>query len=508
MTMYAWPRVPPLRQLRAGGIRPAWQSNVLRPRVAATTVLPAAARPRRAAPGRHRLPCSPRTRRSPAGCPTGSTSPSCGSPPAPRRTGRRATFDAEKPVIVFAGRAESVRGVDTLIEAFPRVLDHVPGATLRLLLIPRPELAALVDRVAAAGDLRSRDRRHRPGARTCSPSSPTPRSGPGRSSSTTRPPRRRWRSPRRLSVGLPVVATDVGCVRAVVEPDVNGLTVPPGDPDALATALLRLLTDRDHWQRLAAAGPATTRHLGWSRAAEVTATAYRTALGPLNGVAVPGGARPVPPTTRASEHGHRAQDRRAQQAPRRVRDLRVPRTDLDGRRTGQGGDRWPGSVGCPSGRPLLRDDHPARFTGRDRPRRRRGPGQPAAAVAGPGLRRARPAPIGQHGLGAPPLVPVALHRRIEVRDPRGRTHPPDRPAGDAVQVHGRRAQHRHDAGLAGHPVVPRRTPLEPPPRTARPSGASSGPERVGARRGRRSDRRRPSAGTWSRSAARGARRRR
>jgi glycosyltransferase involved in cell wall biosynthesis len=81
-----------------------------------------------------------------------------------------------------------------------------------------------------------------------------------------------------LSVGLPTVATDVGCVRAVVEPDVNGLTVPPGDAPALATAILRLLTDRDHWQRLATAGPVTTRQLSWSRAAEVTDTAYRTAL--------------------------------------------------------------------------------------------------------------------------------------------------------------------------------------------------------------------------------------
>ena len=32
LTMYAWPRVPPLRQLRAGGLGPAWRSNVLRPR--------------------------------------------------------------------------------------------------------------------------------------------------------------------------------------------------------------------------------------------------------------------------------------------------------------------------------------------------------------------------------------------------------------------------------------------------------------------------------------------
>ena len=179
---------------------------------------------------------------------------------------------------MFAGRAESVRGVDTLIDAFPRVLDHVPGATLKLLLIPRPELDSLVDRVAAAGisdrvtivtdpvpDLLAELAAAQVGA------------WPFKFDYTTSPPA--MAIAEALSVGLPVVATDVGCVRAVVEPGVNGMTVRPGDAPALATALLRLLTDREHWQRLATAGPITTRALSWSRAAEVTDSAYRTALG-------------------------------------------------------------------------------------------------------------------------------------------------------------------------------------------------------------------------------------
>ena len=191
---------------------------------------------------------------------------------------RRATFEAEKPVVVFAGRAESVRGVDTLIDAFPRVLEHAPGATLKLLLIPRPELRSLVDRVAAAGI----------SDRVTVVTDPVPDllaelSGaqvgawPFKFDYTTSPPA--MAIAEALSIGLPTVATEVGCVRAVVEPDVNGLTVPPGDARALATAILRLLTDRVLWQRLATAGPATTRQLSWSRAAEVTDAAYRTALG-------------------------------------------------------------------------------------------------------------------------------------------------------------------------------------------------------------------------------------
>ncbi|MCB0921960.1 MAG: glycogen synthase, partial [Actinobacteria bacterium] len=40
LTMYAWPVLPSLRRLRAGGVRAAMQSNVLRPRVLASSVLP------------------------------------------------------------------------------------------------------------------------------------------------------------------------------------------------------------------------------------------------------------------------------------------------------------------------------------------------------------------------------------------------------------------------------------------------------------------------------------
>lgn len=293
ITMYAWPRLPQVRQLRAAGLGPTWRSNVVRPRVAATTALTpgvvhAALRragtsvvltpdpevSRRLSLGRPGwLPIGRRQRRS-RRQDTPVVRLSSGAP----EDERRAVADREKPVIVFAGRAESVRGVDTLIDAFPQVLEHVPGATLKLLLIPRPELGSLVDRVAAAGIAE----------RVTIVTDPVPDllaelagaqigAWPFKFDYTTSPPA--MAIAEALSVGLPTVATQVGCVRAVIEPDVNGLTVPPGDAPALATALLRLITDADLWQRLAAAGPATTRRLSWSRAAEATDAAYRRALG-------------------------------------------------------------------------------------------------------------------------------------------------------------------------------------------------------------------------------------
>ncbi|MGE0229526.1 MAG: glycosyltransferase [Dehalococcoidia bacterium] len=46
-----------------------------------------------------------------------------------------------------------------------------------------------------------------------------------------------------MACGIPVVATDVGAVREVVEDGATGFVVPPLDPDATARATLRLLDD-------------------------------------------------------------------------------------------------------------------------------------------------------------------------------------------------------------------------------------------------------------------------
>jgi glycosyltransferase involved in cell wall biosynthesis len=57
-----------------------------------------------------------------------------------------------------------------------------------------------------------------------------------------------------MAAGLPVVASDVGGVGEIVVDQQTGLLVPPGDPDALAAALERLLADPALRHRLGAAG--------------------------------------------------------------------------------------------------------------------------------------------------------------------------------------------------------------------------------------------------------------
>lgn len=56
-----------------------------------------------------------------------------------------------------------------------------------------------------------------------------------------------------LALGLPVVATGVGGITEVVDDGVEGRLVPPGQPTALAAALLEVLSDKDRRAAMARA---------------------------------------------------------------------------------------------------------------------------------------------------------------------------------------------------------------------------------------------------------------
>ncbi|HEY0071695.1 MAG TPA: glycosyltransferase [Chloroflexia bacterium] len=57
-----------------------------------------------------------------------------------------------------------------------------------------------------------------------------------------------------LAAGCPVVSTDVGGVSEIVRHNVTGLLVPPADPEALAAAIIEMLSDPERARSLASNG--------------------------------------------------------------------------------------------------------------------------------------------------------------------------------------------------------------------------------------------------------------
>jgi alpha-maltose-1-phosphate synthase len=286
-TLYGWPRLPGPAAARHATPAQLCRSNVVRPRVLVSTALPPALVARLLRAGDTRAVLSP--------------DPSVVSrlaqhgvmvrplPSGASEDHRRATFRPEAPVVLFAGRSETVRGIDVLLRALPLVRQVVPDARLRLLLLPTVELPSVLQQVhrsglggavevttTAVGDLADELAAAQVGA------------WPFKFDYTTSPPA--MAVAEAMAVGLPVVSTPVACVRAVAEDGRNADLVPVGDHRALAVAIAALLTDRERWTARAAAGLATVRgSASWAAAARVVADAYATATAEhRSGLVVPG----------------------------------------------------------------------------------------------------------------------------------------------------------------------------------------------------------------------------
>ena len=80
-----------------------------------------------------------------------------------------------------------------------------------------------------------------------------------------------------MACGTPLVATSAGALPEVVGD--AALVVPPGDPEALAAAVGRLLDDPELAARLGAAGrERVVERFTWRAVAEQTVAWYRTVL--------------------------------------------------------------------------------------------------------------------------------------------------------------------------------------------------------------------------------------
>jgi len=80
-----------------------------------------------------------------------------------------------------------------------------------------------------------------------------------------------------MAVGTPVVCTRTQGALEIVKDGEDGLIVPPGDDDALADAIVRVLSDRQLAKRLMTSGQKTVHEkFSWEKTAKKTLALYRT----------------------------------------------------------------------------------------------------------------------------------------------------------------------------------------------------------------------------------------
>ncbi|TNF37727.1 MAG: glycosyltransferase family 1 protein [Deltaproteobacteria bacterium] len=179
---------------------------------------------------------------------------------------------APAPTVLGFGFIGPYKGVDVLLRALPAVRRAVPGARVAIVGRPRGPLAPILRLVTELGlddavELRTEhvpeaDLGHVFGAAhvVALPYRAIAQSGVAITACT---------------FGKALVASDVGGLGELVREAENGLLVPPGDPEALAEALVRVLTDHalratfEARSRRHAEGP-----LAWAPIAERTLAAY------------------------------------------------------------------------------------------------------------------------------------------------------------------------------------------------------------------------------------------
>lgn len=145
----------------------------------------------------------------------------------------------EHPVALFVGVLEHYKGIDELAAAWRAAEPRVPGATLHVIGSGsrRHVVGALQEKVNwteqtdSAGVAEALDR-------AWTLVLPSRNEGMGRVVLEA------------FCRNRPVVGSDVGGIADLVRDGENGLLVPPRDPDALAEALVRILSDRELAERL------------------------------------------------------------------------------------------------------------------------------------------------------------------------------------------------------------------------------------------------------------------
>jgi len=195
--------------------------------------------------------------------------------PARRTRIRRQLGLGDGPLVLFAGDVEPQRGSDVLVKAAPRIMQALPGAEIVVAARAKTERSRAHHTAleTQARRLGVADRIHFMGETgsihdllTCADAQVLAAASL----------EKKMDYPlvllEGLARGLPMVVTDRPPLSELLEEgrDGAGLGVPPGDPDAVAEAVVRLCGDAEAHSRARAAARAAARDF----APEVMATAY------------------------------------------------------------------------------------------------------------------------------------------------------------------------------------------------------------------------------------------
>jgi glycogen(starch) synthase len=189
-----------------------------------------------------------------------------------------------RPTILFAGRLEYEKGVQTLLEAMPDIERELPGVELIVAGngTYRPELERVAQELELDGSVRFQGFAEETRLRTLY-----------READVAVVPS--LYEPFGLVVleamasGTPVVAAETGGLREILTDGSTGLHFPPGEARALARVVLRVLKDPALGGRLAhEARSALAARGSWTTAAARTAETYRLAIDSFRS-----GARPL-----------------------------------------------------------------------------------------------------------------------------------------------------------------------------------------------------------------------
>jgi phosphatidylinositol alpha-mannosyltransferase len=179
-----------------------------------------------------------------------------------------------RPTVLFVGRLDARKGIEVLLRAFPAVTKAVPG--VRLSIVgggpTEPQARRTVEElgISAAveflGPVRPEDLplTYASCDVYCAPSLGGETLGIVLLEA--------------MASGTPVVASRIPGYDETVRDGIDGILVPPADPDALTSTLISVLTDESRRKALAAAGLQRMQEYAWPKIAARTLEFYRELL--------------------------------------------------------------------------------------------------------------------------------------------------------------------------------------------------------------------------------------